>query len=139
MNDLPTTGKGWQARLRKTTVRLFRWTLAWVITMAIATFGPMYAWSGELFTVLAIAVNLAVGIGMIIANKDNLLSMDELQQKIHLSAMGVTLGIGLVFGLAYSNLDHADIISGHAEISHLVLLMGVTYLAAVGLLVRKYQ
>ncbi len=139
MNDLPTTGKGWQARLRKTSLRLMYWSLAWVFTMAIATFGPMHVWTGEPLTVLAIAANLAVGIGMIIANKDNLLSMDELQQKIHLSAMGVTVGVGLVFGLAYSNLDHADIISGHAEISHVVLLMGVTYLATVGLLLRKYQ
>ncbi len=139
MNDVPSASKGWHARLRKQTARLFRWTLAWVLSVALATFGPVFLWSGDLFTALAIGINLAIGIGMILANKGHLLSMDELQQKIHLQAMAATLGFGLVVGIAYSSLDTAGIIPGPAEIPHMVLLMGVTYLVTVILLARKYQ
>ena len=108
--------------------------------MAIATFGPQFLWdAGSPLTVVAIAVNLLTGFGMIWANKQHLLGLDELQQRIHLEAMGITLGVGLVVGLAYSSLDIANVISTDAEISHLVILMGLTYLAGVIIGTRKYR
>ena len=75
---------------------------------------------------------------MIWANKNHLRSLDEMHQKIHLEAMGITLGVGLVVGLAYSNLDISNIISSDAEISNLVILMGLTYFVSVLVGTRKY-
>ena len=54
-------------------------------------------------------------------------------------AMGITLGVGLVVGLAYSNMDINDVISGDAEIAFLVILMSLTYLAGVFIGTRKYR
>lgn len=45
----------------------------------------------------------------------------------------------LVVGLSYSNLDVSNIIPFNAEISHLVILMGLTYLAGVAGGLRKYR
>jgi hypothetical protein len=53
-----------------------------------------------------------------------------MQQKIQLEAMGLSIGIGVVVGLAYSNLDLANVIESDAEIGLMVLLMGLTYSAA---------
>jgi hypothetical protein len=47
--------------------------------------------------------------------------------------------VGLVVGLSYSNLDVTDIIDFDAEISHLVIVMGLTYGLGVMLGLRKYQ
>jgi hypothetical protein len=52
--------------------------------------------------------------------------------------MALTLGLVLVFGLAYSLLDTTDIISVDAEISVVVIFMGLTYLAAVLLNNQRY-
>jgi uncharacterized protein YacL len=140
MNDTPSHREGWQTNVRRQTRRLGYWTAAWLLTMAIANFGPKFFWdSNDLMTIAAIGLNLLIGIGMIVANKDHLRSLDEMHQKIQLEAMGLTLGIGLVVGLAYSNLDIANIVSFDAEIAHVVILMSLTYLATLITLTRKMR
>lgn len=134
------TQSSWQQQNIKNTKRLAYWTLAWLITMALANFGPHLIWSdNDTLTLVMIVVNVLFGGGMIWANKVQLMGLDELQQKIQLEAMGLSLGVGLVLGLAYSNLDVTNLIGSDAEISHLVMLMGVTYLIGTFLGVRKYQ
>jgi len=140
MNDSKSAPFSRQANVNRQTLLLGAWTAAWLATMAIATFGPGLLWSAHTgVTVAAIALNLLVGLGMIVANRNHLRSLDELQQKIQLEAMGITLGVALVAGLAYSNLATAKVIGHDAEISHLVILMGLTYLGAVALGTRKYR
>jgi hypothetical protein len=131
---------GWEATVKRQTINLAYWTAAWLVTLAVATFGPKFLWqSATILTLAAVGLNLLVGLGMIRANKNHLRSLDEMQQKIQLEAMGLTLGIGLVVGLAYSNSDLSGIIPFHAEISHLVLLMGLTYLATLVFSYRKFR
>jgi hypothetical protein len=138
MNDLKTGG--WAASTARNTVILGGWTAAWVLTMALANFGPKFIWaSNQAITVLAIAINLAIGLGMILANKRHLRGLDEMHQKIQLEAMAMSLGVGLVVGLSYSNLDVTDVIAFDAEISHLVIVMGITYGLGVMLGLRKYR
>jgi hypothetical protein len=59
-----------------------------------------------------------ISIGMILANRRLRLGLDELQQKIQLNAMGLSLGVGFIVGLSDSNLDITNLITGHADISH---------------------
>jgi hypothetical protein len=88
-------------------IKEFRlWTLAWTLSMAIATFGPQFLWNEEsVGTLLAIIVNLILGIRMILANRKFINSGDELQKKIHLESLGLTLGLAVIVGLSYSLLD----------------------------------
>ena len=140
MNDLKTDSDDWAASSAKNTVRLGYWTAAWLLTMAVANFGPRFIWQpNELLTILAILINLAIGFGMIAANKRHLKGLDEMHQKIQLEAMALSLGVGLVVGLGYSNLDVTNVIASDAEISHLVILMGLTYGAGVFAGLRKYR
>ena len=138
----PTTqgGDTWEAQIKKNTVSLAYWTGAWLVSMALAAFGPKLLWDQDtVFTVLAIGVNLVVGIGMILANKRHLQGLDELQKKVTLEAMALALGVGLVGGLSYSLLDTSNIISSHAQISHLVILISLTYLAGIIVGNRRYR
>lgn len=136
----PSKTNDWAARNTKNVAVLAYWTLAWVLTMALATFGPRFIWQENTsLTLLAILINMAIGFGMILANKRHLKGLDELHQKIQLEAMGLSLGVGLVVGLSYSNLDVANIIATDAEISHLVILMGLTYLFGVIIGIRRYR
>ena len=140
MNKPDANSSRWQTSQKENTVRLASWTAAWVLTMAVAVFGPRFIWdSNQLLTTLAILLNLGVGIGMIVANKRHLKGLDEMHQKIQLEAMALSLGVGLVVGLAYSNLDVTNLITVDAEISHLVIVMALTYLFGVIAGQRKYQ
>ena len=116
------------------------WTLAWTLSMAIATFGPQFLWNEEsIGTLLAIIVNLILGVRMILANRKFINSGDELQKKIQLESLALTLGLAVIVGLSYSLLDQMNLISGNAEISVLVLFIGITYLVTMTVNNRKYK
>ncbi len=103
------------------------WTWTWVGTMALATFGPKFIWDGQTaLTSLAILINLLNGVLMISANRKLFNFYDELERKIHLESLALTLGLTVVVGLSYSLLDQTNLISFDAEIGVLVLFIGVT-------------
>lgn len=140
MNTEGTKTTQWEANTVRNTRRLAAWTFAWMATLAIASFGPKLVWNFDMaFSAIAVLLNVVVGFGMIVANKNHLRGLDELQQRVQLEAMGLSLGVVLVIGLAYSALDVANVIAFDAEISHLVILMGLTYGIATFLGMRKYS
>ncbi len=124
---------------RKNLYRLAAWTWSWVATLAIATFGPRYIWDDHMvLTTFAVLVNFANGILMIISNRNLFNNFDELERKIHLESLALTLGLAVVVGLSYSLLDTTNLISYDAEISNLVLFIGVTYLIFITINARRY-
>lgn len=125
---------------KKNLYQLAAWTWSWVATLAIATYGPKYIWDDHYFlTVFAVLVNFANGILMIIANRNLFNNFDELESKIHLESLALTLGLAVVVGLSYSLLDNTNSINSTAEISNLVLFIGVTYLVCVTVNTRRYS
>ena len=129
---MDTKQNNWQGELKKNTKDLAIWTFLWVFTLAFVAFGPKFIWNeNETITIVMIIVNTLVGVGMILINRKQLISQDPLQRKITMDAMAITLGITLVLGISYSMLDITNLITFNAEISHLVLIMGITYLIAM--------
>ncbi len=125
---------------RKNLYQLAAWTWSWVATLAIASLGPKYIWDDHtVLTVLAISVNFANGILMIIANRNFFNNLDELERKIHLESLALTLGLAVVAGLSYSLLDVTNLIGYDAEISNLVAFIGVAYLICFTINTRRYS
>ena len=103
------------------------WTWSWVATMAFATFGPIFIWEKQIaLTAFAIILNLAIGVLMILANRKVFNHYDELERKLHLESLALTMGLTVVVGLTYSLLDQTNLISFDAEIANLVLFVGIT-------------
>ncbi|WP_462160095.1 hypothetical protein [Pseudoalteromonas sp. GB56] len=127
------TELSFKQRNKLNTLNLAKWTTAWLITLAIASFGPHLMWSKEqtIFSIIAVALNLLVGVMMIVANKKQILGLDEMQQRIQLNAMGITLGASVVFGLAYSVVQSSGLLNYDEDISHLVIFMSLTYLTTL--------
>lgn len=126
--------------IKKATKNLALWTLLWVVSLAVATFGPKFIWAESTsWSILAIVINTALGGGMIWANSKHLNVLDELQRKIQLDAMGIALGVGIVGGLSYSVMDTANVISNDAEISFLVILISITYMIALVVGKKRYS
>ena len=116
------------------------WGLAWVLATAGAAFGPELLWGyGTLMTSVAVATQLALGFGMIWAFKGVLLAMDDLQRLIQLEAISLALGVGIVVGISYELLEDVKLITFEPEISHLIMLMSLTYVFGLFLGNRRYQ
>jgi hypothetical protein len=88
---------GYRSRILKNTLQLFTWASAWLGTCALMPFGPRFLWTKVLaFTLLAVGLNFCVGVGLIVAHKKYLASLDELQRKVYLDALGITVGVVLI-------------------------------------------
>ncbi|MEM0517905.1 MULTISPECIES: hypothetical protein [Aequorivita] len=130
----------WKVTNRNNIKQLAYWTGGWVIAMAVASFGQKFFWEGNtVLTLIFIFIATVVGIGMIIMNRKYINNLDEMQRKIHVEAMAISLGIGVVGGLSYSLLDQAKIISINAEIADVVILIGITYLVATFVGLNRYK
>ena len=117
-----------------------KWTTAWVVSLALAAFGPRLIWDYEpLISILFVLLSLAMGTGMVLANGRYLRQMDELQRKIFLDAGALSLGVGMVVGCTYEILEDIQLITFEPEISHLVIVMCLSF--AMGLFKgnRKYR
>ena len=128
------------SRDRVSTAKVAYWGLAWLLATAGATFGPELLWGyGTLITSIGIAIQLALGFGMICAFKGVLLAMDELQRLIQLEALSLAFGVGVVVGLSYELLEDVKLITFEPEISHLIMLMSLTYVFGLFLGNRRYR
>ena len=128
------------SQIKKSNKKLAFWAMLWTGSMAVATFGPKFIWDENVaLTVLAVIINALLGVGMILMNIKHINSLDDLQKKIQLDAMGIALGVGVVGGLSYTLLDITNLITKDAEISFLVMFIGVTYLIALLIGQKRYK
>ncbi len=128
MKQLKPSETGYPLRIRTNVVRLFRWNAAWGAATALMAFGPKFLWNKSLvFTLLAVGLDIAVGVGMILANRNYLAELDELQRKVQLNSMGITLGVAVVAGVPFSVMSACHVIPFHADIAYLLILMSLTF------------
>jgi hypothetical protein len=126
------TVNGYQSRVFTSTMRLAGWSCAWVAATALMKFGPRLLWKqAVVFTLLAGGLDVAVGVGMILANKRYLADLDELQQKIYLNSLGITVGVAVIVSIPLSVLDLYHLSPFHPEISHLLVLMSLTFIVSI--------
>lgn len=132
MNDAHADKPNAVPKQAKNTVRLAIWTFVWVATMALTAFGPRMLWDyATVPTIIAVIVNLGAGAGMILANHRHLRGLDEMQKDIFLNACAMTLGVGMVIGFSYELLEDIRLISFEPEISHLAVLMCLTFMTGM--------
>lgn len=140
MSKLKAGSANWAASNQKNSGRLKVWSSAWVLSIALATFGPRMIWNFEpLLTTFSVIITVVVGFGMIVATKRYLSGLDEMHQKIFRDAAVLTLGVGLVCGNSYELLEDVRLISFEPEISHLIILMCLTFLVGMKLGHRQYR
>ena len=126
-----TKSNEWDTAARKNVKLLAYWTSAWVLTVAIATFGPKLIWDyNSGISILFVLINTIIGVGMILMNRRYIDGLDEMQRKVNMDAMAIALGVGLVGGVSYSTLDIVNVIPFDAEIGFLIIVMSLAYVIA---------
>ena len=118
---------------------MLAWTLAWIASLAFLTGAENSLWDNIIFTQIGLIINLAIGIGMIIANKNLFKTYDELQKKIQFEAMAITLGLAVVVGLTYEVSFDFGVINSEPEFEYLVLFISFSYTASNIINARRYR
>ena len=124
---------------KKQTKIMLGWTIAWVISLAFLSGGENSLWDSLLITKIGLIINLAIGIGMIIANKNLFKTYDELQKKIQFEAMAITLGLAVVVGLTYEVSFDFGVIDKEPEFEYLMLFISFSYISSNIINTRRYR
>jgi hypothetical protein len=115
------------------------WIFAWVASTAFLSYGVNFLWDNLLITKIGLVINLAIGVGMIIAQKNVFKHYDELQKKIQFDAMAITLGLTVVVGLVYEISFDFGVIDSEPEFEYLVFFISFSYITSVIISSRKYK
>lgn len=130
----------YRSRVQKSTFKLAYWTGTWVLTTALLAFGPAFIWGeAQIFTLSALALNIIVGIGMVVSNRNHLKTLDEMEQKIILESLAIALGVGLILGIPYELMEATNLITFEARIGHLIILMSLTVMVSLFWNLRRYR
>jgi hypothetical protein len=132
LNQLKPPENPYRSRIWANNKRLACWHGAWVAATALMTFGPIFLWNNALvFTLLAVGVDLAFGVAMILATKRYVMELDELQQRVWLNALGITVGVAMLAVPPLAVMGAYHLIPFHPNISHLVMLMALTFIVSL--------
>ena len=124
---------------KKETKIMLAWCFAWVASLALLSAGVNYLWDSLLITKIGLLINLAIGIGMIIAHKNLFKTYDELQKKIQFEAMAITLGLAVVVGLIYEVSFDFGVTSKEPEFEYLMYFISFSYIVSTIINSRKYR
>jgi hypothetical protein len=117
------------------------YTTIWLISTALLAFGPKLIWDFSIaLTVVAIVLNIIAGGLLILANVKYVKCLDELGRKVFLESATITLGVLMVFGVAYELIFVTGAIGEfEPRISHLYFVIGITFIVSTFLGHRKYR
>lgn len=105
--------------------------LLWAGTLALARFGPgLWGETRQVATWAAVVANLVAGVVWIVAFTRFLRAVDELQRKIMLDALAITLGAGWVAGFGYVVAERAGLVGDVDAATLLPVFMGVVFVVA---------
>jgi hypothetical protein len=105
------------------------WTLVWLASAVVARFGPSAVWHVlPVASWIAIALNVAAGVVVLVVHARYLRRVDELQRKVTLDAMAIALGVAVVGGIAYALASTARLVTFDANTaSYLSVLVCLVY------------
>ena len=108
-------------------LKVVGWILSWMATLVVSDKAALYDWwSSEWLTLLSIAVNAGLGLWVIRTYVKLLRGMDDLQRKIQLEAIALSLGITAVGTITYSLLVTWGYIQDE-EVNDIFLLLCVSF------------
>ena len=130
MNGMHTHSERLSARSIRSTMNYLLWTLVWAGSYVLADKAALLGWyQGTTSAAIAVAVNLALGVVMVAAYMRHLRAMDELQRKIQMDALALSVGAGIVGGFAMMLMRSTGLSNG-ADIHTLILLIFATHIAS---------
>lgn len=125
---------------KKITVKLAVATWTWVGSTALTSFGPRLIWSEDkyILSALSLLLNVILGLWMVLSLRKLFLNFDELELKIHLDSLAITLGLTVVFGMGFNISEQIGLLPFKADISALIMFTGLSYWFSLMINRRRY-
>lgn len=125
---------------KKITVKLAVATWTWVGSTALTSFGPRFIWSEDnyILSALSLLLNVVLGLWMVLSLRRLFLNFDELELKIHLDSLAITLGLSVVFGMGFNISEQIGLLPFKADISALIMFMSLCYWFSLMINRRRY-
>lgn len=125
---------------KKITLRLAVATWTWVGSTALTSFGPRFIWSLDNYNLSAFSLllNVILGLWMVLSLRRLFLNFDELELKIHLDSLAITLGLSVVFGMGFNISEQIGLLPFKADISALIMFMSLCYWFSLMINRRRY-
>ncbi|MCP3428927.1 hypothetical protein [Opacimonas viscosa] len=125
---------------KRNTKSIAVWTVLWLLSTAALGFGPKFIWDYHmLISLVLVWVNLFFGYKMVVANKQLLEDLDELQQKIMFLGMAFALGCTVVVATVLGLLEAIRLVDSAINPSTILFVTGITYLIGIAMAKRKYS
>ncbi len=107
------------------------WCLIWVVTLGISTYMFDYeeyrSWP---YLLSAVVINGGSGIALVFAYKKLLVNLDEMERKIQLEALALSVGVTIVAYSVGSILVKADFLT-KLEPAHLIVAISLGYIVGL--------
>ncbi|MBM7072129.1 hypothetical protein JQC92_08815 [Shewanella sp. 202IG2-18] len=108
------------------------WGLAWAATLCATIFMIESDWFDHMaYVIIALVINAGAGVAMVLAYKRLLANLDEMEKKIQLDALALSVGITIIVYAGGSILEKANIIS---YLSPAALIASISLSYVVGLI-----
>lgn len=119
--------------------RLALWTAFWLLALALGQLVVRTGWvEGLTAALLASVLSLGAGIALLLAYNRHVLQADELIRKIHLEALSLAFGVGLVSATTYRLIERAMSVP-RADGADFFALGAIVYAVAVTVASRRYS
>lgn len=109
-------------------VNLF--ALLWALSLFISSLLSEYLSTNLLVIAAAFIVHTGIGISMVFAYRRFLIELDEMEKKIQLDALALSVGVTIISFSSYSILDKNGILPELSS-AYLIMLMALTYIVGI--------
>jgi len=127
--------KGLVARDIKNAIIANLWIFAWALSLGVISYLSDFQWYEAIWaSTIGLVVHVGLGIGMVLAYKRFLSEADELEKKIQLDALALSVGVTIVAFSSYSVLEK---IAGLPALTpaYLIVVLALSY--SVGLVAGR--
>jgi len=124
------SSKGLPARDLKNANRVNLLAVLWVLSLLGTSLLSQYYSLSALVITLAFITHTVIGIAMIFSYKHFLTQVDEMERKIQLDALALSVGVTIISFSSYSILAKNGILP-ELNSAYLITLMALTYIAGI--------
>lgn len=122
--------KGLPARDINNANRVNLLAVLWVLSLMASSLLSQYLSLPTLAVSILFIIHTGIGIAMVFAYKRFLTELDEMERKIQLDALALSVGITIISFSSYSILDKNGILP-ELNLAYLIALMALTYIVGI--------
>ncbi|MCG9731464.1 hypothetical protein L1D44_16850 [Shewanella sp. Isolate13] len=123
--------KGLPKRDLKNANRVNLLALFWALTLMISTFlSENELLSSGLLITLAFCIHTLLGIAMLASYRHFLVQLDEMERKVQLDALALSVGVAIISFSSYSILENNAIVPP-LNAAYLIVLIALTYIVGI--------